>query len=751
MAIKSIRSSVSAAALVAALCSFSSFSIVHAQAADTDSGSEDATIILDGVTVTARKRAEDAQNVPITLNAFGEDDIERLQIDSLEDLKGLITSAEFIADTGNPFQTEVIIRGGGVGRQLNVDGGTGLYANGINVQGGNFGGRSLWDIDTFDVQRYEVLKGPQGALYGRNALGGAINVISKRPSLDGAKLDVRGGVHENDGYSLAAFADLPIVEDKLAVRLAGEIYDQSEGFYFNAFSDDYIDAVEETNVRAAALWRITPDWDALVQYDRYDTTREGDLTFAPSVYPDPFNRSFDDPNEATKDEESFYASLRGDLPIGEFNLIFNNRTRDAERMADLDQGVVSAVFNPDDQVACFSVMMMGVTTVPGGQRCTEAETGQFERTSIEARLTGEADRLDWIVGADWFESDDAFDQSVAGRNVNSYLFEVSNDVQSWSLFGGGEYAFTDRLSLGAEARFSSEDKDLAARAELTEGVVAGLEVYDTALDETFEYATWTVFGSYDLTADAMAFARIGTGFRTGGLNSDARDIDDGTGSVIVVPDTYDEERAISYELGVKSAWLDQALTANASIYYVDYEDFISNANNGLQGLDRVAYVTNLGDAELVGVEVDSQYRLDDFIGQSSLVLSGAVSYNDGEILNSINPALEGVKISRLAEWSYNASAKIDVPIGPQLTGFGSLVYSAQSGGFQTFTNNTRLSEPHLVNLQLGVRGDSWSLAASVRNLFDEDEPVRNQTPTNDVSFARNPSTWSIVFTKSFGG
>jgi|GEM_PF-4240426 len=744
MALRTKLSTVSSWAVLATLTPFGG----QALAQDAASGPE--ALVQDKVTVTARKRVEDAQDVPIMLNAFGEDDIERLQIDSLADLEGLITSSEFIADSGNPFQTEIIIRGGGVGRQLNVDGGTGLYANGINVQGGNFGGRSLWEIDTFDVQRYEVLKGPQGALYGRNALGGAINVISKRPDLEASELTVRGGALENDGYSLAAFANVPVVKDALAIRLAGEIYDQSEGFYFNSFTNEFIDDRETTKLRAAALWQIGNRWDALFQYDYHDTEREGDLTFDVTVYADPFQRSFDDPNEGTKEEESLYGALRGELEFAEFNLILNNRTREAWRTSDLDQGVSSAIFNPDDQVACFSVMMMGATVIPGSQRCVEVESGEFERTSVEARLTGATENLDWIIGADWFESADTFTQSQEGRSVNSYLFDISSDVNSWSIFGGGELAVTDRLSLGAEARFTSEDKDLSATANLTEPPVAGLTLYSTLVDESFEYSTWTVFGSYQFSDDALGFARIGTGFRTGGLNTDARDLDDGMGNIVVVPDTYDEERAISYEAGVKTEWLDGNMLLNGSIYFVEYEDFISNANNGLSGLNRVQFVTNLGDAELTGVELDGQYRVQDFIGNSTLTLSTGIGYNDGEIKNSINPNLEGVNISRLPEWSVSASAKIDARLTDKLEGFGSMTYSGQSGGFQTFSNTIDLPEPEIFNLQIGVRGDTWSLKGNVRNLFDDDAPIRNTTSRN-VSFARDPSTWSIIFTKTFGG
>lgn len=202
--------------------------------------SGDNPLLEELIIVTARKREEAIQDIPLTVEAVPEEDIERYLVNDFSDIAGLITATEHIGDTGNPFASEIVIRGGGVGRQLNVDGGTGLYANGINVQGGNFGGRSLWEIDTFDALRYEVLKGPQGALYGRNALGGVINVISKQPDPENNTLDLDLGLFDNEGYSIAAYAN-GAVGDTVALRVAGRVYDQSEGFYFNTASNDYID------------------------------------------------------------------------------------------------------------------------------------------------------------------------------------------------------------------------------------------------------------------------------------------------------------------------------------------------------------------------------------------------------------------------------------------------------------------------------------------------------------------------------
>lgn len=704
--------------------------------------------LLEEVLVTARKKTENIQDVPMTLEAFGEEDIEQFQIESLEDLAGLITSAEFIDTSGNPFDTEVIIRGGGIGRQLNVDGGTGLYANGINVQGGNFGGRSLWDVDTFNAQRFEVLKGPQGALYGRNAMGGAINVISKRPTPDSKFLSLRLGAHKNDGHSVAVDGNLPVIEDKFAVRLAGQYYDQSEGFYFNPVLDEFIDTRESKNLRATALWQISENWDALFQYDYFDITSHGGLTYTEEVTPDPFVRPTDDVNVGTKEEESYYASLTGDLKFAEFNFIVNNRVRDGFRTFDQDEGVSTPVFDRTTQVPCYTVGGPA-RPVPGNQRCTNTAESEFDRTSVEARLNGTHKQLDWIVGADWFEYTDVFDFAAEGRSINSFKTDLDNEASSWSLFGGLEYAFTERLTLGAEARYTEEDKDIFYLVVATDPAVAGTVVTETVSDTSFSYQTWTLFGTYELRDDRRVYGRIGTGFRAGGFNRDARDIEGPDGDVAIVPDEYDDERALSYEIGLKTTWFDGALLLNGAVYFVEYDDFLANTNNGLRGVDRVAYVANFGDAELYGAEVESQYRVRDFIGNATLNLSANLAYTEGEIISSPDPSFEGLKLSRVPEWSYGARARLDAPLSGGLTVFGALSYSGQRNGFQNVRNTWDLQEPQLFNGQIGVRGDTWSLAVSGRNLSNESEPLLYEDGGVD-RLARNPRTWSIIVAKRFG-
>lgn len=700
----------------------------------------------DVITVTARKREETAQDVPVTLDAFGEEDVEDFDISSLEDIESMITGAEFIGSQGDPYQTEIIIRGGGVARQLNVDSGTGLYFNGISIQGGNVGGRSISPLDTFDMQRVEVLKGPQGALYGRNALGGAINMISKRPNLDRSKGQVSATIADNKGYGLEAYTDIVAEPGKAAVRLSGSYYDQSEGFYYNPFLDNYLDETEELLLRAVVLYELTDAWELVLQADYFNGERAGNLVYAAAIQEDPFTWAQDDENRSTRETQNYYASLNGDLGWAELDVIVNYRERNSDRFYDDDLGVAQSPFDETQQVPCFAAMM---GMYAANQRCTTDDGGTYEKLSFEARLTGSAGDLDWIAGVDALEASDFFYQNTPGRSVNSYELDLSNDVTSWSVFGGGEYAFTSRLSAGFEGRWTDEEKDLDSFAFLTEPPVAGVVAIDTTSVEEFGYFTWAGFASYDFSNRLRGFARVGSGFRSGGLNTDARDIvDPDTNMVVEVPDFYDEERAISYELGFKSEPTD-FIVLNGAVYFIQYQDFISNANNGLSGLDRVNYVTNLGDAELFGAELELAGR-NITIGEKIDVDWGlGLAYGEGEVTDATDPSNEGLIISRMPEWSWTGHIKASRPVTKGAEAFVAVNYSGQSGGYQTYANTVDLPEPQLVNVNVGLDSKNWRLQASFINVTDEDELVRNPSGAYENSLARDPRTWRVKLTRRF--
>ncbi len=696
--------------------------------------------VLEEIVVTSRRWEENTRDIPMTVKAFGKDDIKRLHIQQLEDIAALINGAEFIADNGNPLDNQVIIRGGGVGRARNVDGGTGIYANGINVQGGNFGGRGPWNIDLFDSERIEVLKGPQGALFGRNALGGAINVVSVRPGMDSSSLRLLAGVQDNEGYQGGFFSDVVVVPEALAVRLAGKYYHQDEGFYYNRFRDEYIDREETLNLRSSVVWNIDTQWSAWTQLDYYDSEAEGDVQYDVRVAGDGFDRSNDDENRGRKTEWSAFTRLDRHFERFDLALLLNHRDRDAERTFDLDEGVAQTPFDPTQQVPCFAP-----NNPPPEQRCSSLADEEFEKTMLELRAVGATDTVKWQAGGDALRSRTYNTNDARGRSTSSSFLDASNDVDSFSIFGGLEYALSEAWTVGAETRLTVEQKEVRATTVLTE--LGDRLLYDNRQNNDWTYPTWALSTAYDVNDAVRLFARSGSGFRTGGLNTDSRaNTNPLTGMVVEVPVFYDEERALSYEVGAKLLLLDNALGIEAALYYIDYEDFISNGNNGLASADRVSFVYNRGDAEVYGAELETSFTHAWHEVVLSITAGGAWNKselsNTKDFLGNPSPAEEGLDVSRLPEYTYRATARADAPVGT-LQVFGSLRYSGQSGGFQTYNNFVDLPEPKLLSAQVGISGERWELTLNGSNLTDDHEPVRNVTVTTSMS--REPRSWWVNF------
>ncbi|MBS0480326.1 MAG: TonB-dependent receptor plug domain-containing protein, partial [Proteobacteria bacterium] len=194
----------------------------------------------DDIIITARKRDERLSDVPIAASVISAGDID--QRGGLQGVKDLVTTIPSVAygDTSTPLTSEISIRGSGTSRGTSADSGVGLYRNGAFVGGGAQGGRTYSRFDLFDVSQIEVLRGTQGALYGRDAVGGAVNVITARPTeTPGGRISVKSG---NNRFGQLEFVVNQPLTDGLSVRLGADILNQSRGFYYNPELGNYIDS-----------------------------------------------------------------------------------------------------------------------------------------------------------------------------------------------------------------------------------------------------------------------------------------------------------------------------------------------------------------------------------------------------------------------------------------------------------------------------------------------------------------------------
>ena len=453
----------------------------------------------DAIVVTARRREETLQDIPGSITALTGEQIQNLVVDGNQDYLRQVPGASLVT-SGPDYLNDFSLRGQGSGRLGFSETATGIFKDGHYNAGGGFGGRSFSRLDTFDVDRIEVLRGPQGALYGRNSVGGAVNILTNTPSDD---FEVRGRLYYDDVERgiVEGIVNLPIGTN-LAVRIGGFYDDQNSGHIFNETTDDFVDQQRFIGTRAALRARPTDALTLDLSYEYYDARTPGFASLgykanAPAnlggfeLDPEPYTRRFLDRVGFTEvQEHTIYGRAVWETGIGDLSLRLNHRRRDAART--------------DDDVDHFAGL--GGFTINGQLVDLEGNQSEdFERTGAELFLTGESGRLNWLLGAEaqFFTTtintgadcpeyastgaptlvagcnpgsavtalpdsgpggvplSAAFAATalITGRlNLNNDAF--TEDLSSYSLFGSLEYELTDALTVTLEARVQQDRKTL---------------------------------------------------------------------------------------------------------------------------------------------------------------------------------------------------------------------------------------------------------------------------------------------------
>jgi iron complex outermembrane recepter protein len=703
------------------------------------------------VIVTARKREETIKDAPLTVQAFSGTQLEALGVNSLEALAALVPGIEFVNSTGLASNSDLIIRGGGAARFVNVDPATGLYYNGAYIGGGNLGGRSFAASDNFDLQRAEILKGPQGAIYGRNALGGAINLISRKPDLTSTSVNVMAssGSYESSGFQV--IGNFPLIMGKFAMRLGAWTKNQDKGAFYNPALDTYLDSYEQELGRLSFQWSPNDRLEFNLQFDGSRGDDAGQIRFQKAITPDFFRQAQDDPNRSSSDLKNTLFTADADLGWGKAFFSANKRVRKNSFINDLDGGVPQSPFNALLQTQCIAGTTGAMPTPPPpNQRCSEGTFDDFEGLAYEGRLSGSMSRLNWIVGADYYEGSDVYRNTQTGRARNSFDLRSTNDVTSHALFGGIDFTLLPKWTIGLEARKTTEDKTSTSTAILTEAPsIPGTVAYFNNFAVNVERTTWTTFTRFALTDSVNLYGRAGTGYRSGGLQVDGRDLDpDGTGPlpIALVPDTYNPEQATSYEIGVKTAWFNRRFTANFAAYQIDYKDVLANVDNGLTGANRIQYVTNNGNAELKGVEIEFGLKTNKLPFGGRIESSLGVTFNDSEITSGTS---KGFKLLRVPEWALSSNLLYRRGMGWGIEGTLGMTYRVQEGGFSNTDNTRPLPEPKTLGLTFGLEREGYSLTLLVDNATDDAEPYADTTL--GLVAPRTPRTYTLRVAKKFGG
>lgn len=472
------------------LCGFSA--VAPAQEADPTDGEVDAAADqaaeLDEIVVTARKRQEGLRDVPISTSAITDARRETLVLDDMDDLLRQMPSTTLVT-TGPEFLNDVSIRGQGSGRLGFSETATGLYRDGMYNAGGGFGGRTLSRMDLFDNERIEVMRGPQGALFGRNSVGGAINVVAKRPGPEfGGYAKGLGG--SEDRFDAEAVTNVPF-GPMAGLRFGGFYDDQGGGFIHNQTTGRDVDWQRYVGFRSVFDMVTASNLKLSLLYEYYDsnTPAFSSLGFratradGTSLDPGPYARA-DMDREGRADITDHSVLFNADYGFIGADLSFKlaYRSRDGGRSNE-----------DNDHFAGVS----GIDVTPGdstaGPDFTVAQFEDYTRTGAQLFLASNSGgRWSWLVGAEglWSESDivndpnlcpeytGTFGGAVAGCYVGQAgmldaaaaqqrvvgRLTVGNDsfiedLSSYSLFGSTDFKLTDDLKLGLEMRVQIDEKE----------------------------------------------------------------------------------------------------------------------------------------------------------------------------------------------------------------------------------------------------------------------------------------------------
>ncbi|MCF8710300.1 TonB-dependent receptor [Rhizorhapis sp. SPR117] len=687
---------------------------------------------LSTIVVTARRREERLQDVPVAVTAIGAEKFEQMFANSFADIDQVAPNVSFDLALASTIHTPAgSIRGIGT---VEIDSATDPAVP-IVVDGFTYARLAGSMLDLFDVERIEVLRGPQGALFGMNTIAGAINIVSQKPTGEfGGKAQVRIG---NFGrLDMRATLDFPIAPGLLAGKVS-VLSTKSNGYWHNLATNESVGGDNTFAIRPKLLFTPSDELE-MVLTGEVIRTRPGIIPFS---------------NFSTSDQVLAQIGFQGtdsngkpleDQPFTVFNNDFRTKNFfDAKLLIlnasyDAGWGEFTSITgyrktkeNLGADVDATSLILLHTP------RATDAE--QF---SQELRLLSSVtDRMDVLIGGyyNWWKYF-TLDDWAFGENI-FLTGDTAQRSETKALFGQVNYKLTDRLRVTAGGRYTWINKTF-------DRMPVGVP------DRVNASAKWSSFSpevsvDYKFSGGNMVYAKWARGFRSGGFN--------GRANQLLTIGPYGEEIADSYEVGLKSELLDRRLRLNIAGFYINYRDLQTTQvvpSPGGAGFDTL--IVNAGKVGIKGIEVEMTAII-----TPQLRLSASVGYLDAkykEFMSDLNN--DGVsedasflELPRAPEWSVNISPSYETDVGD----FGSLLFNVNYSFTPQIQTNVQNIVPreatHLVDasITLTTADERFSFAIWGRNLTDQ-LYVGQAFPVGDITnFGRfaEPRTYGAEFTVRF--
>jgi iron complex outermembrane receptor protein len=680
-----------------------------------------AQTVLEEVIVTAQKRSESVQEIPLAVTALSSDMLDERGIVDIASMVSSVPGMHF-GQSGN--NTRITIRGIGT-EQTTVTGdpGVAFHIDGV-YQARSSAGNALF----YDLARIEVLRGPQGTLYGRNATGGSINLISNPPDEEfGGQIEAQIG--DYDQQRLRGVLNVPTMDEKLLLRVSGQ-YENRDGYYedLTPGADDLTDE-DSLNLRGQALYLLSENLDALLSVNYasnkgagHGVKALGPYPLPPGLVPNLLEAATPNPNDPWKirtngiadrdnSRKGAYLTINWDLGAVALKSITAWQDNDVDTFRDVDLSDAD-IFN----------------------ETSKQDSRQYSQ-ELHLTSTGSGD-WEWVTGLYWLreETDADFWYTDMGEGLSIYPFfptidvgladpsyfgnESTTKIDAYGVFGQASYSISDDFNLTAGLRYSKDDKKADIfRKEFT--APAGVNFVK---DDDWDHVTWKLGAEWFVAEGNMLYASVSTGFKSGGFLQ------------TVGSEPYDEETVTAYEIGSKNRFFDNRLQANISAYYYEYDDMQLRTIR-----DLASVVENAGESEIKGIELELTGRPSD-----ALRLSANFAFTNAEFTDYFNddPQIPGRELEDLSGNSLPRSPDTTVNLSAVYSwdfAFGSLTasadyYWADEVYFSAFNRDEDSQDSYHrtgARLKFDSADEAWYVAAAVQNI--EDDEVASQVLLGDAT------------------
>ena len=692
---------------------------------------EDGASGFEEIVVTARKREESLEDIPLALTALTAQDFANLNLGDLFDIGKNVPNL-FIGNFGNGNQNHTSVFMRGVGTQdhiITVDSAVGLYLDGVYL------GRQVGsNLSMSNIERVEVARGPQGTLYGRNSIGGAINVITKKPTGENeATVMVQGGSRARGKFDFYGDARL---SENLSASLTG-FYNRRDGigkFINQPNTEVEIGQIRESAVRA--MFNLTPseDFSLLVAVDFNDSAHGQSATHfnaAPGQFPNglPGNLFAPDPDDnaspadniARQTSQGYGVSATADWNLSEtyaMKLIGSHRSSEYTGGTDQQDSGGNVVF---------------------------PERGEADQQSVELQFLGDFDRWNFVAGAYYYTEDgetvsrpfELFPPFVTDGEIN-----VSQDTESYAAFGHVDISLTEALDIGGGIRVTHDSKDAAGVAALFQPAIP------VARSEDWTEVTWDASALYAIAPELNFYVAVSRGYQSGGFP--ARPF--GGDATFV---SFDPQFALNYEGGFKGVLANRMRFA-ANVFWTDYTDLQLQTNRFDPTFGFLTITENAGESRAWGVELEGDLQMNERFS-----VQAAVGYMDAEF-TEVDPAVVGTREGGIPQLTPDWTVAVSPEYVAPLNGGGSVAFRLSynyRGRMYGEANNrplNRIKSRELLdfNIRYQPADPSWHVALYGENVLNE--TYDNASGTFGGAFSstirnNDRSEFGVRFTKTFGG